>query len=121
HQGQLKLFDDSRCFFYITNDWDSTPEDIVLNANRRCNQENTIQQLAHGARALQAPVDNLVSNWAYMVMASLAWSLKAWAALSLPEQPRWREKHREEKRRLLTMDFRTFQNALINIPAQIVK
>lgn len=121
HKGQLKLFDKELCFFYITNDQDGTPAEIVFNANRRCNQENTIQQLAHGARALQAPVDNLVSNWAYMVMASLAWSLKAWAALSLPEQPRWSEKHREEKRKLLTMDFSTFRNALINIPAQIVR
>jgi hypothetical protein len=121
HKGQLKLFDKDRCFFYITNDEDSTPAEIVRKANQRCNQENTIQQLAHGAHALQAPVDNLVSNWAYMVMASLAWSLKAWAALSLPEQPRHREKHREEKRKLLTMDFSTFRNALINIPAQIVR
>ena len=38
-------------------------------------------------RALQAPVDNLVSNWAYMVMTALAWNLKAWLALQLPEQP----------------------------------
>ena len=38
-------------------------------------------------RALHAPVDNLVSNWAYMVMTALAWNLKAWWALSLPEPP----------------------------------
>ena len=49
-------------------------------------------------RSLTAPVDNLLSNWAYMVMGSLAWSLKAWAALLLPEEGRWQEKHREEKR-----------------------
>ncbi len=29
------------------------------------------------------------ANWAYMVMGSLAWSLKAWAALMLPEEGRW--------------------------------
>ncbi len=68
-----------------------------------------------------APVDNLVSNWAYMVMASLAWSLKAWSALLFPENGRWKEQHKEEKRRLLTMDFATYQNAWINIPAQILK
>ena len=54
-------------------------------------------------------MDNLLSNWAYMVMASLAWSLKAWAALLLPEEGRWQEKHREEKRKLLRMDFTTFR------------
>ena len=49
-------------------------------------------------RALQAPVDTLVSNWAYMVMTSLAWNLKAWFALWPTETSgRWRERHRRER------------------------
>ena len=28
-KGQLKLFDDSKCFFYITNDWDRPAAEIV--------------------------------------------------------------------------------------------
>ncbi len=54
------------------------------------------------------PVGDLVSNGAYMVTASLAWSLKAWAALLLPEQGRWAAKYREDKRSLLRMEFSTF-------------
>ena len=50
---------------------------------------NLIAQLKGGVKALAMPVGDLVSNWAYMVMASLAWSLKAWSALVLPEQGRW--------------------------------
>jgi hypothetical protein len=119
--GQQKLFDDSKCFFYITNDWESSPAQIVFVANDRCNQENLIEQHKNGVRALTAPLDNLESNWAYMVIASLAWSLKAWAALLLPVNPRWREKHEHEKRTLLRMDFATFRNSLINVPAQIVR
>jgi hypothetical protein len=57
---------------------------------------------------------------AYMVMGSLAWSLKAWAALLLPEEGRWQEKHGEEKRKLLRMDFSTFRQAMMRVPAQIV-
>ncbi len=73
-------------------------------------------------RALQAPVDGLVSNWAYMVMVSLAWNLKAWWALSLPEQPGPRgESQREEKQRVLKMEFKTFRNALMRLPCQIVQ
>jgi hypothetical protein len=79
----------------------------VFLANDRCDQENLIGQLKGGVKALSMPVDNLVSNWASMVMASLAWSLKAWAALLLPEQGRWAETHRAEKRSLLRMEFRT--------------
>jgi hypothetical protein len=33
----------------------------VRSANDRCNQENLIEQLKNGARALQMPVDNLDS------------------------------------------------------------
>ncbi len=120
HRGQKKLFDDSVCFFYIANTWGMSTEEIVFGANDRCNQENLLQQLKNGVRSLSAPVDNLVSNWAYMVMGSLAWSLKAWAALLLPEEGRWQEQHREEKRKLLRMDFTTFRRALVSIPAQIV-
>jgi hypothetical protein len=120
-KGQRKLFDTERCFFYITNDWKSSAAEIVIWANGRCNQENTIKQQKNDVRSLTAPVDNLVSNWAYMVMASLAWSLKAWSALLLPERGRWKEKHKEEKQRLLRMDFSTFQNAWINVPAQIIR
>jgi len=121
YQGQKKLFDKDRCFFYITNAWGMPTEEVVFGANDRCNQENIIQQLKSGVRSLSAPVDNLVSNWAYMVMASQAWSLKAWAALMLPEKGRWSEKYQEEKRKLLRMDFTTFRRALIGVPTQIVR
>jgi hypothetical protein len=120
HKGQQKLFDDSVCFFYITNDWEKPVEEIVFEANGRCNQENLLQQLKSDVRSLTAPVDNLSSNWAYMVMGSLAWSLKAWAALMLPEEGRWQERHREEKRKLLRMDFTTFRHAMMKVPAQIL-
>jgi len=120
YQGQKRLFDDARCFFYITNDEEQPAEEIVFAANGRCNQENLLAQLKGDVRSLAAPVDNLLSNWAYMVMGSLAWSLKAWAALVLPAAGRWQETHREEKRKLLRMDFSTFRRAMVQVPAQIV-
>jgi hypothetical protein len=121
YKGQTKLFDDGVCFFYITNIEEKPVEEIVFAANDRCNQENLHSQLKSGVRSLTAPVDSLLSNWAYMVMASLAWSLKAWSALILPEDGRWQEKHREEKQKLLRMEFATFRQAMLNIPAQIVR
>lgn len=120
-KGQLRLFDEIRYFFYITNDWAADAEEVVFEANDRCDQENLIAQLAGGVRALSAPVDNLYSNWAHMVMTALAWNLKSWWALWLPEDARWREKHRAEKRRVLRMEFRTFLNAFIQIPCQIIR
>ena len=119
-KGQAKLFDEDRCFFYITNDWETPAKEIVFQANQRCNQENLIQQQKNGVHALTAPLDSLESNWAYMVIASLAWSLKAWASLLIPVSPRWRDTHEAEKQTLLRMDFTTFRHAMINIPAQII-
>jgi hypothetical protein len=121
YRGQKKLFDDARCFFYLTNDEEKSAEAIVFDANDRCNQENLLAQLKGGVRSLTAPVDSLLANWAYMVMGSLAWSLKAWAALVLPENGRWREMHRQEKRKLLRMEFSTFRAAMVRIPAQIIR
>ena len=121
-QGENELFDEIVYFFYITNDWELPAAEVVFQANDRCHQENVIAQLSGGVRALQAPVDNLVSNWAYMVMTALAWNLKAWWALTLPETPgRWREQHQAEKRRVLGLEFKTFRQAFINLPCQIIR
>jgi hypothetical protein len=120
-RGELALFDDVRYFFYLTNIRTMTTSSIVRSANDRCDQENLIKQLKGGARALQMPVDNLVSNWAYMVMASLAWTLKAWFALLLPERGRWKQKHRKEKATVLRMGFKRFVNAFVRVPCQVLR
>jgi hypothetical protein len=120
-RGEWALFDDVRYFFYITNIRTKTSASIVPWANGRCNQEKLIGQLKGGVGALDMPVDNLVSNWAYMVMASLAWSLKIWFALSLPEHGRWRKKYKSEKEKVLRMEFQTFRNAFMNIPTQVIR
>ncbi len=121
-KGKAVLFEDHRYFFYITNDRESPAAEVVSEANGRCNQENVIAQLKGGCRALHAPVNTLHANWAYMLMAALAWNLKAWYALALPADPgRWQEKHREENRKVLRMEFRTFVNAFVMLPCQILK
>ena len=62
-----------------------------------------------------------MSNWAYMVMASLAWSLKAWSALLAPATGPDAESHKAEKRTLLRMEFATFRAAFIEMPCQIIR
>lgn len=118
---QMTLFEEYRYFFYITNDWACSASEVVFKANDRCDQENLIAQLKTGVHAMNSPVDNLTSNWAYMVMASLAWSLKAWSALLLPMHPRWSARHRAERHTWLRMEFATFQAAVIQMPCQIIQ
>ena len=112
-RGEDALFPDIRYFFYITTRKDLAAAQVVELANGRCNQENVIEQLKNGVNAMRMPVDNLLSNWAYMVMAALAWNLKAWFAMLVPES--------ESSTRLLRMEFRQFLNSVIRIPCQIVR
>jgi hypothetical protein len=120
-KGECVLFDEIRYFFYITNDWVREAHEIVFFANDRCHQENLIQQLKNGVCALRAPVDTLESNWAYMVMASLAWNLKVWAALQLPETGRWAKTYQADKLWLLGLEFKAFFHTMVNVPCQVVK
>jgi hypothetical protein len=121
-KGEQVLFPEVRYFFYLSNDRDLTAEEVVFEANDRCDQENLLAQLHGGTHALAAPVDALASNAAWMVMTALAWTLKAWWALMLPETPgRCRERHREEKWRVLRMEFKTFVNAFVTIPCQVLQ
>ena len=112
-KGQRRLFDDIWYFFYITTLRDRTAGEVVALANGRCDQENVIEQLKNGVNAMKLPVRDLVSNWAYMVIASLAWNLKAWFGMLMPNVGRGEQ--------VLKMEFRRFLNTLIILPCQIVR
>jgi hypothetical protein len=102
-----------RYFFFITNQWTWEPAEVVYFANDRGNQENLIEQLKNGVRALRAPSNTLTSNGAYMVVAALAWSLKAWLALLQPRPA--------ERQSLLTMEWKSFLAAVVLLPCQVVR
>lgn len=112
-KGERHLFDDVRYFFYITNELSCSMEEVVFEANARCNQENLFEQLKFGVHALRAPSHDLVSNGAYMVIAALAWSLKAWFALTRSTM--------EDRVALLRLEFKSFLQSLIRVPCQVVK
>jgi hypothetical protein len=111
-KGENVLFEEVRYFFYITNRKDKA-EKIVGLANGRCDQENVIEQLKNGVSAMRMPVNDLVSNWAYMVIAALAWNLKAWYGLLVP--------NREHGIELVKMELRRFLHAIMPLPCQVVR
>lgn len=111
-KGERVLFEEVRYFFYITNRQDQA-EKIVALANGRCDQENVIEQLKNGVHAMRMPVNDLLSNWAYMVIAALAWNLKAWYGLLVPKRERGIE--------LVKMEFRRFLHAIMLLPCQVVR
>jgi len=124
HRGQEYLFDNTPMFFHITNKTVPTAAEIILapaGSDGRCDHENDIDQLKHGVRALDMPTNNLVSNGAYMVMASLAWTLKLWFGLLLPIGGPWAERRQAEKEKVQRLEFRSFLDALIQLPCQIVR
>lgn len=116
--GQDMLWEEYRYFFFITNDRELSACELVLLANQRCNQENLIEQLKNGVQAMRNPLDNLHSNWAWMVMCSLAWTLKAWMGLCLPVSSGL---HQRQKDQIVKMEFKKFLNTLMRLPCQIVK
>ena len=120
-RGEHRLIDQIRYFFYLTNDHETAPSEVVFLANDRCNQENLIDQLKRGVGATRMPVDTLLSNSAYMVMAALAWTLKAWFALRLPTTGRWTARYAAEQAAVLRMEFKTFLHAFMLIPVQVVR
>lgn len=107
-EARAEAIDDVQCFFYIINDHNLPMKEIVREARKRCNHENLIAQLKNGVRALRAPVNAPAANWAYMVMAALAWNLRLRVALVFPILLRWEERHRREQLLSLRMDSRTF-------------
>lgn len=111
-KGEQALLDEIRYFFYITNRKDKAAKIVGL-ANGRCDQENVIKQLKNGVNAMRMPVRDLLSNWAYMVMAALAWNLKSWYGLLTPNRQRGLE--------LVRMEFRRFLQAILLIPCQVVR
>jgi len=111
-KGEQVLFPEIRYFFYITTREDLSATQVVELANERCDQENVIEQLKNGVNALRMPVDNLISNWAYMVMAALAWNLKAWFAMMV--------RFKDRRLELLRMEFRRFLHAMVLLPVQII-
>ena len=113
-QHQRHLFTETRYFFYVTNVPKKTLSTarVVFEANARCHQENLIEQLKNGVQALRMPSDGLVANWAYLVVASLAWNLKAWLGICLPHR-----KHAHELRR---MEYRRFLHSVMLLPCQVV-
>ena len=112
-KGENVLFDEIRYFFYITTRIDLTPAEVVFCANERCDQENVIEQLKNGVNALRVPMYDLVSNWAYMVIATLAWNIKSWFAMMMPRQ--------RDRREYVAMEFRRFIHCIVLIPARVVR
>ena len=112
-RGEQVLLEEIRYFFYITTLTAESAEQIVDLANERCDQENVIGQLKSGINALRVPLYDLVSNWAYMVIAALAWNIKSWFALMM---------HRKSDRHdYIRMEFRRFLNTIILIPAMVTR
>jgi hypothetical protein len=119
-KGQELLIPEVRYFFYLTNDYEKSVAGIVFESNARCNQENLFAQLKSGMNAMSMPLNTLNANWVYLVCGCLAMSLKSWSALWLLPDGRKREEVKRRDR-LLKMEFPSFLQAMIRVPAQIFR
>lgn len=112
-KGENVLFDELRYFFYITTRTDLSAAEVISCANRRCDQENVIEQLKNGVNALRVPMYDLLSNWAYMVIATLAWNIKSWYAMMMHLKC--------DRVEYVNMEFRRFIHSLVLIPCRVIR
>ena len=112
-KGELTLVDEIRYFFHVTTRRDLSAAEVVRLANARRDQENVTAQLKSGVNALRVPVYDLVSNWAYMVMAALAWNLKSFFAMMMHLKA--------DRRKYVAMEFRRFVGEMILVPCQVIR
>lgn len=122
-----------RHFFYIENDNDPNPLNIIKHSNDRCNQENTIGDHKKGVKAFKTPMNTLEANWVWMICCSLAWSLKTWMALYLSIEKDddqdektfslWPEKSKKpsDSELIMKMEFKQFLQYFMRIPARIIE
>ncbi len=111
-KGEDVLFEDIRYFFYITNDTAMSARQVVRFINGRCDHENDIEQLKNGINAMRQPSGDLYSNGAYMVMAALAWNLKAWYGILMPDKKTGTE--------VIRMEFPRFLHGFMALPTQVL-
>jgi len=115
-EGIEELFPEVIYFYYITNIKDKDAIEIIKEANQRCNQENLNAQLK-SYKCLHAPLKDLNSNWAYMVIASLSWNIKIWVGILANFYSEKGQKNVSMfKKRIISMEFRTFVNNIIKSP-----
>jgi len=111
--GQQVFMPQYRYFFYITNIQDKTPREVLELIHGRCDHENKIEQLDNGVHALKMPAAEFNANWAYMVICAMAWNVKSWLGLLMPNRNRGAQ--------VVRMEFKRFRRWLIEIPCQIVR
>lgn len=107
--GQRELWHRYRFRYVVTNlpaHW--SPEDIIDETYKRCDQENIIAGLGSGIAAWRMPVAQKRGNEAWLEIARLAWNLGKWVAqMALgKEVPRW--------------EWKRFRRAFVDIPVQVV-
>jgi len=114
-QGQALLLPEVRYHFYITNATKSvlSSRQVIAEANARCDQENLIEQTKNGVHAMRMPCDTLQANDAYMVIACLAWNIKAWIGQLWP--------NRKQGKDIVRMEFRRFVASIIALPCQVLR
>lgn len=88
----------------------------------------SIVQVDRGALPAVAVAAGLADLVAAEISPPARWRIErrakrsdAWFALMIPVAPRWRTQHEADRERMLRMEFRSFVQRFIFVPAQIVR
>jgi hypothetical protein len=108
-QGQQVLFEGYRYRFMLTDQEEWTAEQVVRFGYGRCDIENDLEQQENGIAAMKMPTGELLANGAFLLMAELAWNLRAWASLLLlPKETR-------------VWEWKRFRHAFVYVGAKVIR
>ena len=112
-KGEHVLFDEIR-YFLLHHDPHGSQRRGSGPVRQRALRPGEHHRAAQERRQRAAgPLYDLVSNWAYMVIAALAWNIKSWFALMM---------HRKSDRsEYIRMEFRRFIHSIILIPCRVMR
>lgn len=93
----------------VASDSDLPAHILLQSYNNRAGQENLIEDFKNGLKARRVPCESFHANWAYLIIAGLAWNIKIWMSYLFYKN----NNHHVE--------WRTFLLKWILIPGIIVK
>ena len=115
----MRLFDEIRYFFYITNDRKIKAEGVVFEANDRCGGELDCPVGRWRAGGMSAPVDNLAEQLGvHGRHGSGLPTSSPGGHCGCPRRDVGTTSMRRKRLGFSGMEFKTFLNAFIKIPCQ---
>ena len=121
-KGEVRLFDEIRYFFYITNDWVSEAVGGGVRGQRPLQPGEPAGAVAQRGAGAAGAGGHAGEQLGVHGDDGLGLEPEGVVGAGPAGAPgRWQERHREEKAWVLGLEFKTFVNAFVRLPCQMLR